>query len=107
MCLPLVSVDHHHWFIRGTDKAMRRGLCLLFGVSGFPTRPRFCRGTRAWLCCRLLALLNLAETIGRNAFLHHCGLWCKGHDNRSVSYAAVLQAYCLTRGEASLQSTAA
>jgi hypothetical protein len=53
---------------------MRRNLCLLFGVGGFSTRPRFCREARAWLCCWLLALVNLPETIGRNAFLHHGGI---------------------------------
>jgi hypothetical protein len=74
-----VSVDNHYWFIRGTDKAMRRGLRLLFGVGGFPTRPRFCRGARAWLCYRLLELGNLPETIGRNAFLHYGGIVAHQH----------------------------
>jgi hypothetical protein len=69
-----MSVDHHHWFIRGTDKAMRRDLYLLFSVGSFPTRPRFCRRARVWLCHRLLALVNLPETIGCNAFLHHGGI---------------------------------
>jgi hypothetical protein len=53
---------------------MRRGLCLLFGIGGFPTRPWFCRGARAWLYCRLLALANFPETIGRDAFLHDGGI---------------------------------
>jgi hypothetical protein len=69
-----VSIDNHHWFIRGPDKAMRRDLYLLLGVGGFSTRPRFCRGARTWLCCWLLALVNFPETIGCNAFLHHGGI---------------------------------
>ena len=58
---------------------MRRGLCLLFGVGGFPTRPWFCRRARAWFCCRLLALVNLPQTISRNAFLHLGGVVAHQH----------------------------